>query len=78
MKEGRHQRDMEAQYREYMGREMAEFMLQRQLVARGHPGQRMLPGEFVAPMGAVPAVGPQPLVLSALVPGVQDSSGWYF
>ena len=47
MEEAQHQRDMEAQYREFMGREMAVFMSQRQLAAVNCPDQLVLPeGQF--------------------------------
>ena len=75
MEEAHHQRDMEAQYREYMGREMAMFVSQRQLAAGNCPDQLVLPGGLVAPAGAVPAVDPQSPALYAPFPGVLGSSG---
>ena len=52
--DAQHQRVMEAQYREHMGREMEKFLAQRQLEAglRQDPG--VLPEAVSAPLTAVP------------------------
>ena len=71
----RHQRVMEAQYREHMGREMEKFLAQRQLEAGLRQDPRVLPEAVSAPLTAVAGVSPRASGAVAPVQGALGCSG---
>ena len=73
--DAQHQRVMEAQYREHMGREMAKLFPQGQLEAWLRQDPWVLPETVSAPLTAVAGVSPRVLGAVAPVQGALGCSG---